>query len=321
MKKIWVIGVVIYVYGCSSTHPIMEANPIDIATSQPVEQVIPEELVEALGWGVLSDPAQEKVNEEFRVSFSSASIPYHLFRIQNEKKIQGAIVLYWPKSRNVRHTVTPEQNMEVFLAGTCDEILETELYEYCHPELRVEPNWGRLYEVLVSNQIWTLPTAEEIEPVEEESSNPWEMSLETRYQNYYRSMTHSNVDKYQRGEHKLHLLATSAQLQLIAESVSPAANYNIYQGVTNGLRGADFYPCGSDEVWRFNGDLSKTMSESGMAIEIEGQDSLLFFINITGHLQDEWYALRESTGYSKLIFPTSINNLELVHSTECPVTK
>ena len=299
----------------------MEGNPIDLSVSQPNSQTIPEEITETLNWGTLSDPDLENVKEEFRITLTSASIPYHIFRVVHRKKVRGESILYWPKELDLNHTIAPQRNMEEFLSDTCKEIHQTENYEYCIPELSKNIDWSPVYNMLVQRNIWTLPDETDMQFVSNESSNPWEIYIQTRYQNYYHSYNHTNPDQYGGNLQALDLLAITAQMRQIASSFTPAQNFNTYQGITTGIRGSDFIPCDIDEVWRFNARLDELIAKNGITAQFEGQDSLLFFVNVQGSVEDEWYAQRESSGYSKVITPVQINNIELVKSVNCPNSK
>jgi hypothetical protein len=112
-------------------------------------------------------------------------------------------------------------------------------------------------------------------------------------------------------------MAMAAQLRRIAVNFTPPQNYYTYLGITNGTRGSAFIPCGSDETWRFNGDIPELASSNGLPLIIAKQDSIQFLVKLEGTVRDEWYAQRNNTGFTKVITPVQINSLTVTSATRC----
>ena len=112
----------------------------------------------------------------------------------------------------------------------------------------------------------------------------------------YRTFSYNNPDTYASTAEALDIMAMAAQLRQIAVNFSPPQNYYTYLGITSGVKGSAFVPCGSDEIWRFNGDISELTNQNGLPITFVDQDSIRFLVKVEGTIRDEWYAQRNNTG-------------------------
>lgn len=122
---------------------------------------------------------------------------------------------------------------------------------------------------------------------ESSTTNPddgelWGMVFQVRKGMYFRTFSHENPDLYNGTSEALDVLSVAAQLRLIANNFVPPINYNTYAGVTNGLRGSEFIPCGVNETWRFDANLTELMTKKGMPTVTQQQDQLLFQVKVSG---------------------------------------
>lgn len=318
MYKAGAIGVLLMVLGCNSTHPIMESDPIDLSVTQIATLPIgyPLELADTLGWGHIGSVEQSEEGDEFIINLYSNTEPFHLFRMQRSKNTDGLGVLYWPKGDG-RESIRPHENMSQYLVGTCKEILETANFEYCIPELSRSLDWGATMNTIIERSGWNLTDQEFFEQDTSAAQNPWTIEILMRHENYYRVVSHSNPESYTGEVKALNILAVAAQMRMITQAYLPPENFNIYEGITSGVGGSEFTVCDTGERWRFNGNLKELITSGGVPATIEAQDSLLFYVNVQGTVQDEWYAQR--SGYTKVITPTEINNVVIVSSKKCPI--
>ncbi|MCG8374607.1 MAG: hypothetical protein MI700_13780 [Balneolales bacterium] len=309
---------VIFFAGCGSSHKLSSVEYTDLGQGSAgfVHPEFPAELADSLGWGSLASSEYDKVKEEFRIAISSESYPFHLFRIQSGRRIKGESILYWPKAGTVDVFNVPT-NMADYLKGTCDEIRQTQNFEYCFPILTNEIDWGVAYDNLERNNIWTLPDISAMDIEASEDRSGWTIHTQVRLGDYYRSFHHISPDQYGGSAEALNILAVSSQLRIITSSFSLPQNFNTYQGITSGVRGAEFVLCDNSEVWRFNADLSELLTENGYPTISQGQDSLLFFVDVKATVRDEWYAQR-ANGFSKVITPSEVNSFSMVSTTTCP---
>ncbi|MGB0348183.1 MAG: hypothetical protein ACPGGA_11900 [Balneolaceae bacterium] len=303
---------------CGSVHPITEAPYISL--EQGVDGVrldgFPSAIVDSLNWNDLASAENRKVGEEFQIAIKSDIQPYHLFRITNNRKDPGETVLFWPKPE-FQIGLDPDENMRDYLNGMCDEFRETNMYEFCIPQFSREANWRSTFSNLVNQKIWSIPDGIVFEENSEESSNNWSMIYEIRAGMNYRTFQHNNPDSYASSAEALNIMAMAAQLRQIAVNFTPAQNYNIYEGITSGTKGSAFVPCNSEETWRFDGEIAELTSEFGLPMTVVDQDNIRFLVKLEGTIRDEWYAQRNSTGFTKVITPNQINSITVTTATRC----
>ena len=315
-----VIWLCIIVIGCGSIHPITTVDHTDLTAGADGLRIneFPAPVVEALGWHNLASTEFENVDEEFQIAIYSETKPYHLFRISNDKKNPGETILFWPFDGSSNSAV-PEKNMHEYLVGLCDKFEQAGPYEYCIPEFSKNNSWGNIFNNLVQRNIWTLQDGAEFETnnSKDASGTLWGMVFQIRKRMLFRTFTHQNPDLYTGTSESLDVLAIAAQLRLIANNFVPPQNYNTYSGITNGLKGSTFKPCGTNENWRFDANLTDLMSRKGMATVAEQQDELLFQVRVAGTLRDEWYSNRRSTGFSKIITPYEVSEVSVISDTVC----
>ncbi len=315
-----VIWLCIIVVGCGSVHPITTVNHTDLSAGTNGLRIneFPAPVVDALGWRNLSSAEIDNVDEEFQIAIFSETKPFHLFRISNSKKDPGNTVLFWPNDGS-SDLAAPEENMHEYLNTICEDFKQVGPYEYCIPKFNKSNDWGKIYNNLVQRNIWTMKDGSEFEDnhsdifVEEK----WGMIFQIRKGMYYRTFSHENPDLYSGTSETLDVLAVAAQLRLIANNFVPPINYNTYSGITNGLRGSVFKPCGVNEQWRFDGNLTELISEKGIPTIARQQDGFLFEVKVSGVLRDEWYTNRRSTGFSKIITPIEVSSINIVSDTVC----
>ncbi len=314
----WVLFICLLAIGCGSTHPITTVEHTDLSAGIDGRRIteFPSPIVEALEWKNLSSADATNVDEEFQIAIYSETSPYHLFRISPGKKNPGEVILFWPLDGSSKSAV-PEKNMHEYLSTICDEFERTGPYEYCAPKFNSGNDWGRIYSNLVQRNIWTLPDGSEIATSQAEDRQQWGMVFQIRKGMYFRTISHENPDLYNSTAEAFDVLAITAQLRLITNNLVPPINYNTYSGITNGLKGSAFIPCGLNEQWRFDANLTDLISSKGIPTAVEKQDELLFKVKVAGMLRDEWYANRRSTGYTKIITPVEISEVSVVTDTTC----
>ncbi len=303
---------------CGSAHPITEAPYINL--EQGVDGVrldeFPTAIIDSLGWNDLASAENRKIGEELQIAIKSDIQPFHLFRISNGRKDPGETVLFWPKP-DYQIGLNPDRNMRDYLNGMCDDFNIAGIYEYCIPQFSREANWKSTFSNLVNRNIWSIPDGVEFEENMEESSNNWSMIYQIRAGMNYRTFQHNNPDSYISTAQALDIMAMAAQLRQIAVNFTPAQNYNIYEGITSGTKGSAFIPCNSNETWRFDGEIAQLTSKFGLPITVVEQDSIRFFVKLEGTIRDEWYAQRNSTGFTKVITPAQINSLSVTSASRC----
>ncbi|MBO6535691.1 MAG: hypothetical protein JJ966_05670 [Balneolaceae bacterium] len=314
------IYVCIIVIGCGSIHPITTVEHTDLTEGTDGQRinVFPAPVVESVGWRNLSSAAVDDVDEEFQIAIYSDRKPFHLFRISNSKKNPGGSVLFWPFDGSSDSAV-PEENMREYLSTICEEFERVGPYEYCLPKFNSNNNWENTYNNLIQRNIWTMPDGSAFES---STTNPddgelWGMVFQVRKGMYFRTFSHENPDLYNGTSEALDVLSVAAQLRLIANNFVPPINYNTYAGVTNGLRGSEFIPCGVNETWRFDANLTELMTKKGMPTVTQQQDQLLFQVKVSGVLRDEWYSNRRTTGFTKIITPNEVSEVRVVSDTSC----
>ncbi|MBO6794022.1 MAG: hypothetical protein JJ895_08930 [Balneolaceae bacterium] len=306
--------------GCGSTHPITTVEHTDLSAGIDGQRIneFPAPIIEALEWNNLSSAEETSVDEEFQIAIYSETSPYHLFRISPGKKNPGDAILFWPLDGSSKSAV-PEKNMHEYLSTICDEFERAGPYEFCIPKFNSGNDWGRTYTNLEQRNIWTLPDGSQLESSPAEDGQLWGMVFQIRKGMYFRTISHENPDLYTGTPEALDVLAITAQLRLIANNLVPPINYNTYSGITNGLKGSAFIPCGLNEQWRFDANMTDLISSKGIPTVIEQQNELLFQVKVTGMLRDEWYANRRSTGYTKIITPVEISEVSIVSDSTCSV--
>lgn len=303
---------------CGSAHPITEAPYISLEFGVDGVRLdeFPTAIVDSLNWNDLASAELKKFGEEFQIAIRSDTEPYHLFRISDSRKNAGETVLFWPKPE-LALGFDPDENMRDFLNGMCDEFQEAGEYEYCIPQFSRDANWKSTFSNLTNRNLWSIPDGVEFEGETEELSSDWSMIFQIRAGMNYRTFKHSNPDSYTSTEEALDIMAMASQLRQIASNFTPAQNYNIYEGITSGTKGAEFYPCGSTETWRFDGDISELTNENGLPITVLEPDSIRFLVKLEGTIRDEWYAQRNNTGVTKIVTPVQINSLVVTSASRC----
>jgi hypothetical protein len=311
-----VLGSIIFL-SCKSSHKLTGTDYTDLGSGEALisNEYFPQEIADSLGWGDLTS-SELKVNEEFRFTLISSHKPYHLYRLKKGRKVEGESILFWPRIRTSSFTSVHE-NMLQYLEGKCSDVHQTRNYEYCEPLFRTEPDWGKLYSTLEDREIWTIPDQPSGLSATPDSIR-WVMNTQVRLGDYYRTYTHINPENYTGIDYKINILAITAQLQSVSNREEKAENFNTYSGVTNGKRSSFFKPCGETETWRFDGNLEELLSESGYPAELEQTGDSFFYVTVSGTVEDEWYANRGVTGYTKVIRPTEITNFVIVSSDKCP---
>jgi|GEM_PF-6276162 len=304
--------------GCSSPHPITEAPYIDLSTGVDgvVIEAFPAAVVDSLGWTNLASAGVRKFGEEFQIAIISDTKPFHLFRISKSRKNPGETVLFWPIP-DESDALTPEQNMQQYLNGMCEEFEVAGDYEYCVPKFSREANWARTFSILNDRNAWSAPDGSVLEQDSEITEKNWRLIFQARAGRNYRIYEYRNPEMYRNSEEAVDVLAISAQLRQIANNFTPARNLDVFTGITTGVKGSEFIPCGSNERWRFDGELSELINENGLPFQIEEQDSLRFLLKLDGTLRDEWYAQRSTTGFAKILTPSHINSFSVTSATSC----
>lgn len=304
--------------GCSSTHPITEAPYINL--EQGVDGVrlngFPTAIVDSLGWNDLPSASATKFGEEFQIAIQSDQKPYHLFRISSARKDPGQTILFWPKPE-MDQVTSPNENMKDFLQGMCEDYLEAGNYEYCIPQFSRDVNWGTYFSNMVNQNIWSMEDEASFEMSSDSTVSDWKMVFQIRSGMNFRTFRHTNPDGYQYSGESVNVLAIAAQLRQIANNFTPAKNYDVYRGITSGEKGSTFQPCGLNEQWRFDGEISALITESGLPIQVQDQENLRFLVKVEGSIRDEWYAQRNSTGVTKIITPVHVNSISVTSARSC----
>lgn len=315
-----VIWLCIIVVGCGSIHPITTVDHTDLTAGADGLRIneFPAPVVEALGWQNLASAEVENVDEEFQIAIYSESKPFHLFRISNGKKDPGDTILFWPNDGSSDRAI-PKENMHEYLNTICEDFMQAGPYEYCIPKFNKSNDWGSIYNNLIQRNIWTMKDGSEFDANSSRTSDGelWGMVFQVRKGMLYRTFSHENPDLYSGTSETLDVLAVAAQLRLIANNFVPPINYNTYAGITNGLRGSVFKPCGVNEQWRFDANLTELMSKKGMPTVSQQQDGFLFEVKVSGVLRDEWYTNRRTTGFSKIITPIDVSSVSIASDTVC----
>ena len=309
----------IILLSCSSSHKLTGTDYVDLSTTMKgtISPYFPQQIADSLGWGDLSSAELRKVKEEFRITLISEIAPFQLFRISRGKKVQGESVLYWPKgsSKEVDHY----ENMPLYLKDRCNEFFETLSFEYCFPIYETEPNWEKVFNVLESGDVWTLPDQSEIPDIAVPDSNEWVINTQVRLDKFYRTYTHTTPGRY------LSLMEQGGDLGIIifefqhlVQSQHELDNFDIYSGITTGVNGSSFTLCDGSEVWRFNANLEELLTASGYPLQITEQEELQFYITVSGTVDNEWYWNRAYSGFSRQITPSEIYGFEVIFDNKCP---
>lgn len=276
----------------------------------------PTAIVDSLGWNDLPSAAMTKFGEEFQIAIQSDQKPYHLFRISENRRNAGQTILFWPKPP-FSEALAPEENMQDFLTGMCEEYYEAGDYEYCIPLFSREVNWKSIFGTLTANDIWSNPDGATFETRSDSAEISWKMTFQIRAGMNFRTFQHENPDNYVTSGEAIDVMLIATQLRSVANNFTPAKNYDIYTGITSGVKGSAFQPCGLQEQWRFDGDMASLISESGLPINVEEQDGLRFYVKVEGNIRDEWYAQRNSTGFTKIITPVHVNSIRITSADTC----
>ncbi len=304
---------------CRSAHPITEA-PSYTDLKQGVDGVrlddFPSAIIDSLEWKDLPSTDTRKVGEEFHIAIKSDQKPYHLFRISKSRKNPGETILYWPKPE-VQLGMEPDDNMRDYLNGMCEEFFTAGEYEYCIPLFSKEVNWKGIFGSLVNRNVWSVADGVAFQSDSADINSSWSMIFQVRSGSNYRTYQHSNPDNYTVSEETTDIMAIAVQLKNVADNFTPAQNYDVFTGITSGVRGTGFKPCNSEETWRFNGNISELISESGLPINLTEQRNLNFLLKVEGTIKDEWYAQRNNTGFTKVITPVHVNSVQVTSATEC----
>ncbi len=320
MKNVFVIIIALLVFGCKSSHKMTGTNYVDLSTTErgTISPYFPQQIADSLGWGDLSSSTLEKVKEEFRVTLISEIEPFQLFRISKGRRVQGESILYWAKGIN-SNELSHHENMKLYLKDRCTEFYETISFGYCLPLYETEPDWGNIYSVLDSRNIWTLPDQSEIPDLSPPDSNEWVLNTQVRLGNYYRTYTHTTPGRYlPQMEQGSDLGIIIVEFQRLVQNQQQQDNFNTYSGITSGENGSSFTLCDGSEVWRFNGNLEELLTSSGYPLQITQQEGMQFYITVSGTVSDEWYRSRAYSGYSREITPTEVHGLEIVSGDNCP---
>ena len=304
--------------GCSSTHPITEAPYTDLNGGVDGVRLddFPHSIIGSIEWADLASPNVHSIDEEFQIAVKSNQPPHYLFRINNEEKDTVETILYWTKYEG-QLALRADKNMQDHLSGTCEEFKNAGIYEYCIPQFSKATNLNNIFSNLVNFNIWTLPNDLEFDELEREMYTNWSIMYQIRAGMNYRSFQHNNPDTYVHSTEALNLMAIDTQLKQIAMRLIPADNHNIYKGITSGIEGAVFKPCNNNETWRFNGNIADLGYKNGFPMSVLKADSVRFLVKLEGTVQDVWISQRNSTGFTKVISPISINSLTTTSATEC----
>lgn len=320
--KTLTFALILVLMGCKSSHKLSETDYTDLSAGSAIDvsETFPTEIATTLGWGDLSSDTLKGVKEEIRISLTSNIEPNHLFRVyKSKRKVKGASVLYWSKSK-VFDVENSHENMNTHLKGKCSEFLETENFGYCIPDNSIDTDWKSMYTMLESNNIWLMPDQDNLEVESAPDSNIWVMTTQVRQENYFRNYSHTNPNKYIGGIEKIDLMNTLSQLQRITISQNEADNYNTYSGITTGLKNAPFILCDESEVWRLGASLEELIRANGYPVEVSENSEEYFYITVSGIVQDEWYGYMSDTGYKRAIQPVELNTLVILSNKECPAS-
>lgn len=314
MRKKPILLAIFIVTACSSTHKMSETSYQDLTSGSVVQSnpAFPSEVEEAVGWGNITEGKFKKGQEEMRFNLTSQSEPYHLFRITNRKKVGGEVILYWEKE-----DIAKSERMNDFMKGRCDEIFETQSYEYCYPIYMTEPNWPLLYNSLESSNVWTIQDQAELSVDSLDEQSYWKIDVELRLRDYYRSYDHVSPDQYRDVEAGRLATSIAGRLKTMTYNFLAAENFDTYSGVTNGKPGSDFIECNKNEIWRFNGNLQELIEQSGYPVSLEGQENIYFYITVQGTIREVWHSNRGESGAVKNLYPSEINNISIVETGTC----
>ncbi|RNC83921.1 MAG: hypothetical protein ED557_09120 [Balneola sp.] len=310
----------ILLLSCSSGHKLTGTDYVDLSRTDSgvLSPYFPQQIADSLGWGDLSSAMLGKVKEEFRITLISEIEPFQLFRFSKGRRVQGESILYWVKGAS-SNELSHHENMKLYLKDRCTEFYETVSFGYCFPIYQTEPEWGKIYSVLDSRNIWTLPDQSEIPNVAAPESNEWVLNTQVRLGNYYRTYTHTTPGRYlSQMEQGNDLGMIIVEFQRLVQNQQVQDNFNTYSGITSGVNGSSFTLCNGSEVWRFNANLEDLLTSSGYPLQITQQEGMQFYITVSGTVSDEWYRSRSYSGYSRQITPTEVHGFEIVSGTTCP---
>lgn len=318
MRSGLIVLTLLLIISCKSSHKLTGTDYIDLSAGTLAIQntSFPQEIADSLDWGDLTS-AELKTKEEFRIMLTSGFEPFHLYRIYTNRNVEGESILFWPK-RIAASLSDAHQNMDQYLKGRCQEIYQTRNYEYCSPEYAIEPDWGKIYSTLESRNIWSIPDQPGASADNTPDSIKWVMNTQVRLGDYYRSYTHTNPENYTGVDYKLNLMGIISQLQLVSTGQQKPENFNIYSGVTTGVRSSAFKLCDESETWRFDGNLEELLEAGGYPARFEQTEKLNFYVTVSGIVEDEWYGNRGRTGFTKIIRPSEINDFRVISGDKCP---
>ena len=209
--------------------------------------------------------------------------------------------------------------MQLYLKDRCTEFFETINFGYCKPEHEIEPDWKKIYSVLDSRNIWSLPDQPELPDIAKPDSNEWVMNTQVRFGNFYRTYTYTTSDRYlTQIDQESDLGIIIVEFQKLIQYQRQQDNFNAYSGVTSGVNGSSFTLCDGSEVWRFNANLKELLTSTGYPLQITDQKRLQFYITVSGTISDEWYRSQSYSGYSRQITPTDVHGIEVVSGGKCP---
>lgn len=320
MRIIPVATLLILMISCKSSHKLTGTDYVDLSTGNEaiINSQFPAEIVIDQGWGDLSSDTLDNIKEEVRILLISEFEPHQLFRIYKEKKkIKGESILYWRNKKAIEKQYVHER-MNQYLKGKCEEYFETENYGYCKPGYIDDPDWGKLYSNLEARNIWQIPDQSKLEIETLPDTNIWVMNTQVRLGSYFRSYTQTSPEQYPEVAERTNILGILTQLQLVTNNESQQENFNVYSGITNGKKDSGFMLCDESEVWRFNASLEELILTSGYPVKVEEKEDQIFYVTVSGRVEDEWYSYRNNSGFLRVIQPQEINNLITLTKKECP---
>ena len=319
MKFVSPLIFLVFVQACSFSHKLTDTDYSDLATGEEPRRsaYFPNEIAEELGWGDLASDMLKNVNEEFRFTLKSDFEPYHLFRISRTRKVKGESVLFWAKN-NLHDATNPHKDLKKYLKERCTDFYEAQNFEYCLPNYLKEPNWEAVYSNLEVGNVWKIPDQSQLEIESPPDSNRWVMDVQLRLNDFYRLYTHTSPEFYVGQIDAIDIMAIVVQLQLVVTSQTKPDNFDVYSGITSGAVGSSFTLCDKSEVWRFDGDISRLLNLGGVPSHSYNTEDAMFYVVVSGTVDDEWYSNRKSSGFLKTLLPKEVNEISVVSNNKCP---